>query len=154
MNMQRLYPYTLITDKEPWDFSRFTPDVVCIALGVNDVGTSPYDTRLLAQACCDFYEELRRLYPQATLVWLSGGPLTGQRAKDLRNAIDIMEQQAADNDDYFVYSFDLMPLDGSQKFGADWHPGRMHHIQMANELTDFLRIIMDWYNEDEEREFY
>ena len=42
--MPRLYDRTLFcVEEEKWDFSRYTPDVVCVNLGTNDVSTEPYD---------------------------------------------------------------------------------------------------------------
>ena len=43
-----------------------------------------------------------------------------------------------------VYRFDFTPHDGSLGYGADWHPSMRQHEKMANELTPFLKKLMNW----------
>ena len=48
VNMNTEYPYTLLyNNQQKWDFSRYTPDVVCINLGTNDTSTQGADSVLL-----------------------------------------------------------------------------------------------------------
>lgn len=43
-----------------------------------------------------------------------------------------------------LYRLDLTPADGSLGYGTAMHPSLRQHTKMAEELTAFLRQIMNW----------
>ena len=140
------YDYTLFPDKqERWDFSRFTPQVVCINLGTNDLSTNNYDKALLRQAYVRFLAQVRGHYPHAKIVFLCGSMLGGKELDIARAILDDVVAKARQDGDGEVYRFDFTPHDGSLKYGADWHPSLWQHQKMAAELTAYLRTLMQWY---------
>lgn len=140
-----LYTQTLFNDStETWDFARYTPHVVCINLGTNDVSTGAYDTALLEEAYRDFLHRLRKYYPGAKIVLLSGCMLSGQHLQDVRGALDRVAAEATAAGDTAVYRFDLTPSDGSLGYGASWHPSKAQQAQSASELIGFLRSLTGW----------
>ena len=140
-----LYPYTQFgMSGEKWDFSRFTPDVVCVNLGTNDTTNPGYDVKLLTNAFKNFLKTLRGHYPNAKIVLLTGTMLKGQRLADVKKAHQDAIKDAHDRGDMEVYSFDFTPDDGSLGKGVFNHPSRKRHEKMAQELVPFLREITGW----------
>ena len=131
--------------KEKWDFSRYQPDVVCINLGTNDLSTPNYDLSLLKQSYQKFLKMVRQHNPKAKIVLLTGSMLYNQElqlAKQLLDEIANMAQKAGDKE---VYRFDMNHIDGEAFLGNDWHPNVYQDEKMANELTAYLRKLMNWF---------
>lgn len=143
--MPAMYTQTLFRDSsEKWDFSRYTPDVVCVNLGTNDVSTKPYDTQLLEQGYRSFLKTLRSYYPKAIIVLLSGCMLHDQPLLDVQTALNRVASEANSAGDKNVYRFDLTPTDGSLGYGASWHPSKAQQYKSADELIPFIRKITGW----------
>ena len=144
--MPRVYDRTLLSvDSVKWDFTRYTPDVVCVNLGTNDVSTDPYDRTMLENAYRDFYYTLRAKYPEAKIVFLSGCAMVGNRLEHLQYAMDTVVRQARLKGDVNVFRFDLSSQRGDLGYGAQWHPSLWQHEKMAGELTAYLRGLMKWF---------
>lgn len=143
--MPALYPYTQFgMTGEKWDFSKFTPDVVCVNLGTNDTTNPGYDVDLMTKAFKDFLKTLRGHYPKAKIVLLTGTMIKGDRLADVKKAHQSAIRDANERGDYEIYSFDFTPEDGSLGKGVFNHPSRRRHEQMARELVPFLREITGW----------
>lgn len=145
--MPAVYPYTLYGTKgEKWDFSRFTPDVVCINLGTNDTSGPRYRIDLFLDNYVKFYHTLRQYYPHAKIVLLSGTMIKAgsKREQELNNALGQVLEEARMEGDTEVYRFDMTPENGSLGWGSAWHPSMRRHAKMAEELTAYLRRIMGW----------
>ena len=144
--MPRVYDQTLFgVESEKWDFGQYTPDVVCVNLGTNDVSTDPYDKTMLENAYRDFYYTLRAKYPEAKIVFLSGCALAGARLEHIQYAMDGVVRQARLKGDTNVYRFDLSHQTGDLGYGAKWHPSLWQQEKMAGELTAYLRGLMKWF---------
>ena len=131
--------------REKWDFSRYQPDVVCINLGTNDLSTPNYDLALLKQSYQKFLKVVRQHNPKAKIVLLTGSMLYNQElqiAKQLLDEITAKAQKAGDKE---VYRFDMAPIDNIAFYGNDWHPNVYQDEKMANELTAYLRKLMNWF---------
>lgn len=146
INMPSQYEYTLYDDtSEKWDFGRFTPDVVCINLGTNDLSTNNYDLKLYKKAFKKFLKTVRSHNPKAKIVLLCGSMMSGQELKDAQTALNEVVAEANKEGDKEVYRFDFTPQDGSLMYGADFHPSIWQHEKMGAELTAFLRTLMKWW---------
>lgn len=144
--MPRVYDRTLFGNENlKWDFAQYTPDVVCVNLGTNDVSTDPYDKTMLENAYRDFYYTLRANYPDAKIVFLSGCALAGRRLEHIQFAMDAVVRQARLKGDEKVFRFDMSSQDGKLGYGANWHPSLWQQEKMAGELTSYLRGLMKWF---------
>lgn len=144
-NFQDVYPYMQFgTTGEKWDFSRYTPDVVCVNLGTNDTTNPGYDITLLTNAYKNFLKTLRSHYPNAKIVLLTGSMLKGQRLADVKKAHRDAIADAKARGDNEVYTLDFTPEDGSVAKGVFNHPSRERHEKMAQELIPFIRQITGW----------
>lgn len=143
--MPACYDQTLFGDTtQTWDFTQYTPDVVCINLGTNDVSTPGYDPQRLYQAYADFIATVRHNYPQAKIVLLTGCMLSGHPLSIVQKALDRITRECHRAGDQEVYRFDMTPQTGNLGYGAGWHPSLQQHRRMADELTPFLRELMGW----------
>ena len=143
-NMPAQYEYTLYNDKsERWDFNRWQPDIVCINLGTNDLSTEPYDTNLLKQGYKTLLAQVRKGNPKAKVVFLCGSMLRGNVLDICKQILNEVTEEAHKAGDKQVYRFDFSPMDGSLGYGTDWHPSLKRHQKMADELTPFLKKLME-----------
>ena len=130
---------------ERWDFSRYQPDVVCINLGTNDLSTDNYDLQLLKQGYQKLLQQVRRHYPQAKILFLTGSMLGGKELQLARQLLDEVAAEARKAGDQEVYRFDLSPIDDEAFYGNDYHPNVYEDEKMAAELTAYLRKLMGWF---------
>ena len=145
VNMNTEYPYTLLYNNQyRWDFTRYTPDVVCINLGTNDTSTHGADSLLLLNGYKQLYQQVRGHYPKAKIVLLCGCMMNGKQLLAAQEALNATAEYAHEKGDAEVYRFDFTPHDGSLGYGADWHPSMKQHEKMAEELTPYLKELMKW----------
>lgn len=146
INMNTEYPYTLLYDhSEPWDFSRFTPQLVCINLGTNDTSTSGADPALLRQGYRNIIAQVRSHYPDAKILLLCGSMMGGDQLAQAKNAMDDVVKELKKKGDKKLYRFDFTPQDGSLGYGADWHPSMQQQQKMADELVPYIEsVVMPW----------
>ena len=145
VTMNTEYPNTLLyNDKYTWDFSRYTPNLVCINLGTNDTSTIGADSLLLLNGFKKLYHQVRSHYPKAKIVFLCGCMMSGDQLRSAQQALEKTTEYAHQQGDSEVYRFDFTPHDGSLGYGGDWHPSMRQHEKMANELTPFLKQLMKW----------
>ena len=143
--MPKEFKHTLFADTTlSWDFSRWQPEVVCINLGTNDFSTDNYDPALYEKAYRNFLSDVRKVYPKAKIVLLSG-PMLGEKENGIEKGIlDKLQKERAKKGDKAVYRFDFTPQTGALGYGASWHPSFKQQQLMAQELTPFIRDIMKW----------
>lgn len=133
------YDRTMLYRAEyPWDHTSFIPDIVCINLGTNDTSLDNYDIGRFEAAYAGFVAHLRELYPQAKIVLLTGSMMSGKALSDVKGVLDHIASENAG-----VYRFDMTPQDGSLGYGADYHPSRQQAQKMADELTSYLKTLLD-----------
>ena len=131
--------------QEKWDFNRYQPDVVCINLGTNDLSTPNYDLSLLKQGYQKLLKMVRQHNPKAKIVFLTGSMLYNQELQIAKQLLDEVTTEAHKAGDKEVYRFDMAPINGNKYYGNDWHPNIYQDEKMANELTPYLRQLMNWF---------
>ena len=131
--------------QEKWDFNRYQPDVVCINLGTNDLSTPNYDLSLLKQGYQKLLKMVRQHNPKAKIVFLTGSMLYHQELQLAKQLLDEVTAEAQKAGDKEVYRFDMAPINGNKYYGNDWHPNIYQDEKMANELTPYLRKLMNWF---------
>ena len=139
--MPQVYPNTFyLRPGTPWDFRRFTPDVVCLNLGTNDFSTTGVNVDLFVATYRTFVEQLLARHPKARVVMLQGPMNTGP---ELRAALDRVRGQLTAEAAPRIH-FLALSAQGSVGLGADYHPNRAQSEINARELTAFLRELMAW----------
>ena len=71
--------------------------------------------------------------------------MNGKQLQSARQALDTTIEYAHGEGDHEVYRFDFTPADGSLGYGADWHPSMLQQEKMSNELTPYLKTLMNWH---------
>lgn len=143
--MPAMYEQTLFKDStEQWNHALYTPDVVCLNLGTNDMSLDNYDTNLLEEGYRKFVNHLRATYPKAKIVLLTGPLMSGKPLDIVKQTLDKIADEHHRQGDQEVYRFDFSPQTGSLAIGASYHPSLRQHMKMASELTVFLQKITGW----------
>ncbi len=142
--MKFIYPHTKYSTKgELWDFSKYQPHLVCLALGTNDT-TGSYSADGLADAFVLFVRTLRDYYPEARIVMLIGPMMSEKRRADLRRAHQAVIDDGKERGDNAIFSFEFSESDKAMGMGSQGHPNVAHHQVMADELTPYLQQLMNW----------
>lgn len=143
--MPRWYDYTLLYDStERWNPTRYTPDVVCINLGTNDLSTNNYDINHYRDNYRAFLRHLRTVYPKAKIVMLTGSMLGGRELSEATRALNELQKEFKAKGDKNIFRFDFTPIDRTLGYGADYHPSMLQQAEMGGELTTFLKNLMNW----------
>lgn len=147
--MPRQFPLALADDEDSaWDFGQWTPDVVVINLGTNDMYAKPPPAREeFLGAYLALLQSVRAVYPDAH-VFCAVGPMVGQdqpsHLTDSRQYTQAVVDSARDSGDDKVYYIEFpmnTPADG---FGANEHPSLATHRRMAEQLTAAIRNVTGW----------
>lgn len=111
-----------------WDFASWTPDVVCINLGINDY-PSPTITQYV-----NFVTSIRTKYPNA-YIFLLAGPMS--YSTTLKTAISGAVTQLNSNGDTKVYYFN--PVYRCFHWG---HPRAFDNVEYAKELVTKIKTVI------------
>lgn len=133
-------------EKPAWDFGRWVPDVVIIAMGANDlVGDVPPTKQDVVDAYVDFVHTIRGRNPEAPIV-IATGPAFGGDDPPADQLLEyftaaVQTLNAEGDAKVSLLAFDRYNGD---KFGCDYHPSKALHAMMAAQLTTHLKQILGW----------
>ncbi|HEY9047054.1 MAG TPA: SGNH/GDSL hydrolase family protein, partial [Ohtaekwangia sp.] len=122
----------------PWDFSRYTPDIVTVCLGQND---GVQDSVKFSQEYIDFIKTLRSHYPAAQIVCLTSPMADETLKKAMKNYLTGIVQYANQHGDKKVSRYFFSRSFNS---GCGGHPDLHEHIQIAAELSEYIESLMKW----------
>lgn len=141
--------------QEQNDFTAWKPDAVIINLGANDANAmgisawhgpggarfkqedTPSCRRLVEDAALSFLHKLRRLNPQAELVWAYG--MTGDTLRpQLEGAVARFREEAGDQSVHYL----ALPASAAETMGSRRHPGAPCHQEAAALTAALLREIL------------
>ncbi len=139
--MPARYDWAIPTDKTPWDFSRFQPDVVVMNLDDNDFSTGN-PGQVYVDAYLKLTRHIRANYPNATFIhvveWKTGST-TNQSAANVVNQM-VATLKAGGNPKHSV--FDMRPYANTKQCGG--HPDMAAAQAMGSALATGLRSVMGW----------
>lgn len=132
-----------------WNFSKYTPKIVSIALGTNDLSNgdgktprTPFDSTKFVNNYIAFVQLVKSKYPDAQIVFLNSPMVQGERNSLLQNclvtikkAIDSLHPSAKP-----VALFFFKPMKAR---GCTGHPNVEDHAILADELYPFLKALLD-----------
>jgi hypothetical protein len=118
-----------------WDFSQYQPDVVTVCLGQND---GIQDSVAFCGAYVRFVGHLRRVYPAARIVLLTSpmgnAELTAVLKRYLGGVVGAVRDAGVSS---FFFS-------KQWTHGCAGHPDMEDDMDIANELTGYLKGLMGW----------
>jgi hypothetical protein len=126
------------SNKITWDFKRYQPDLVVICIGEED---RMVDSLNFCNKYRDFLKSLRGFYPVAQLVCISSPMSDEKTGARLRNYISSVVSSAKRNGDERVQQYIFTQAYNS---GCSKHPNLEEHVEIALELTTYLKKLMAW----------
>ncbi len=126
---------------QPYDFSAWQPDIVCIRLGTNDCGgmnqkdSFEQDRDTVAAGCAELLRKVRKNNPAAKIVWILPG--TQSHPELPAEAVEKVKQEGMQN----VFTFAL-PDYGPEDMGAREHPNAAWNRKAGLLLAEYLKTIL------------
>jgi hypothetical protein len=149
-SMPEVYDQTLPPEwKRPWDFSRWKPDAVVVALGQNDFLSSDPGELPFTTALEWFLTHIENEYPKAQVFFLlgpmtwDGWPPKVHALTRLRNYVSLVVNTHLHHGDERLHLLEVL-RSSTEAQGCDHHPGVATHARAGEELTMALRKAMNW----------
>jgi len=134
------------TDK--WNFNTYSPKIVSIALGTNDLSNGdgktprkPFDEQVFISSFVKFTKLVKSKYPKAQIALLSSPMLKGDSRDVLEKCLTAIKTQV-DADypkDKPVRTFFFPAMDAH---GCNGHPSVAEHLTLATELKPFFEQLL------------
>lgn len=132
----------------PWNFSKYTPDLVVITLGTNDfskgggkIPRPPLDGNAFVKDYTGFVAMVRKKYPHAKFLLANSPMITNEN----KNVLDGYLQRVIDNrksaGDSAITRFRWME---TYNKGCDGHPYMNQQAKMADQLEPVVSRFMGW----------
>jgi len=137
-----------LNDRPQWDFTRYHPVIVSIALGTNDMSNGdgkkprlPFDSSLYVGNYIKFVRTVKSKYPWAQIILLNSPMVGGQRGNLLENCVLTVKNEINKSfpNDKPVTTFFFKPM---QARGCTGHPNVEDHAIMAEQLAPFLKTFL------------
>jgi hypothetical protein len=131
-----------------WDFKRYTPEIVSIALGTNDLSNGdgktprkPFDSSVFVSSYVKFIKAVKAKYPKAQIALLSSPMVRAGSGKTLEGClIEVKKQVDAEYpSDKAVQTFFFKAMDAH---GCAGHPDVQDHLLMAEQLKPFFQKLL------------
>jgi lysophospholipase L1-like esterase len=148
--MPQVYEKTRLqeSDTQAWDFKKYGPKVVSIALGTNDFSKGdgvktrlPFDSAVFVSTYIKFVIRVRTKYPAAQIALLSSPMLNGAARTLLQNCLTAVKTNvdALNPTAKQVALFFFEPM---QPHGCSGHPSVEDHAILVQELAPFFRKLL------------
>lgn len=131
-----------------WDFSKYKPAIVSIALGTNDYSNGdgkrerlPFDSATFVDTYIKFVQLVKSKYPTAQIALLSSPMINGDRRIILQNCLTAVKKHvdAMYPGDKHVALFFFEPM---QARGCYGHPSVEDHAILAKQLIPFFKGLL------------
>ncbi|MEO7215728.1 GDSL-type esterase/lipase family protein [Mucilaginibacter sp.] len=134
--------------QQKWDFTTYSPKIVSIALGTNDISKGdrvhprkPFDTAVYEGNFVKFIQLVKTKYPKAQIALLSSPMVKGESGKMLENCLRSIKAKidALYPKDKPVATFFFPPMDPR---GCSGHPSVEDHAILAEQLNPFFKKLL------------
>lgn len=138
----------LVGSSRNWDFSKYNPKIVSIALGTNDLSNGdgktprlPFDSAKFVNGYIGFIQFVKSKYPNAQIVFLNSPMVSGDRNILLQNCLTAIKQKidGLHPSDKPVALFFFKPM---RARGCSGHPSVEDHAILADEIFPFLKNLL------------
>jgi len=135
-------------NQQGWDFKKYNPKVVSIALGTNDFSNGdgkkvrlPFDSSIFVNRYIKFVQLIKSKYPSAQIAILNSPMVNGSRRMLFENCITTVKQKIDGlfPSDKPVALFLFKPMNAG---GCSGHPSVGDHAVLAEELAPFFRELL------------
>lgn len=136
-------------NQQLWDFTKYQPAIVSIALGTNDLSEGdgvkarlPFDSTTFVNNYIDFVRTVKSKYPLAQVALLSSPMTGGDAGNRLQNCLKAVKKnidiEYPDSKPIALHFFKPM-----KPKGCSWHPDVEDHAVLANELVGFFKTLLN-----------
>ncbi len=137
-----------LDSSQKWDFKKYSPDIISIALGTNDFSNGdgrrprlPFDSATFVNHYIDFVQLIKSKYPSAQIALLSSPMVNGVNRQTLQNCLTAVKQNIdtrhRTGKPVALYFFNPM-----HAHGCAGHPNVEEHAILANELVPFFKKLL------------
>jgi hypothetical protein len=149
-SMPKVYEHADLSDsgRRPWDFSRYKPRIVSIALGTNDLSKgdgksarAPFDSARYVRDYVKFVRLVKNKYPSARIALLSS-PMVGGADRELLQHCLTAVGSAIDSLNPAARPVALFFFEPMAPRGCSYHPNVEDHAQLAAQLEPFYRRLL------------
>jgi hypothetical protein len=126
-----------------WDFNKFAPDIVSIALGTNDLSDgdgkkirSPFSVDSFSVAYINFLKTIYSKYPKTKVALLTSPMVAGQKDSILNLCLQKIREHYKDK------KIEIFRFSGIMPHGCDYHPLKEEQQLMADALLPFFQKLL------------
>lgn len=161
--LPKLYPIAVPANTDSgiaseWDFSKDSPDVICINIGTNDFAVDPPLKENFVQTYIDFVIALNQYHKKSSpkMVLVCGpliinywpeNPATGKPFRSLdiyKEYLNKIRKVLQNEHNINISICELSSVDRQKGYGADFHPNQWQHKKNGEELAAHIQSIMNW----------
>ncbi|OOQ60878.1 SGNH/GDSL hydrolase family protein [Mucilaginibacter pedocola] len=150
LSMPQVYENTdlQLNSSNKWNFSQYSPKIVSIALGTNDMSKgdgvharAPFDTTTFTNKYVKFVQLVKSKYPKAQIALLSSPMIKGKERIVLQNCLTAIKAKvdALYPTDKKVATFFFEPM---EPHGCSAHPSVEDHAILADQLKPFFAGLL------------
>ena len=132
---------------QTWDFKKFSPDLVSICLGTNDLSDGdgihprlPFDSEAYTKKYIEFINTVYNHYPNIQIALLSSPMLEGEKAEILNKCLENIKSHFDDKKvekSIAIYTFNERLANG-----CSTHPDMNDHELIAKKLAPFYKNLL------------
>lgn len=135
-------------DPRKWNFKTYSPKVVSIALGTNDLSTGdgkssrkPFDDTVFVSNYIRFVQLVKTKYPKARIALLSSPMVKGIARTSLEKCLNQIKKEIDNRypTNVPVDTFFFTPMNAH---GCDGHPSVQDHQLLAEQLIPFYKKLL------------
>lgn len=135
--------------QQKWDFKKYSPKIVSIALGTNDLSNGdgknarkPFDEKIFLDQYVNFIKLVKSKYPKAQIALLSSPMVKGKSRDILENCLNTIKKRV---DSLYpsgrgIKTFFFPAMD---PHGCTGHPSTEDHLILAEQLLPFYRKLLE-----------
>ena len=128
-----------------WDFDQYSPDLVSICLGTNDLSEGdgekerlPFNKEKYTEAYIGFVKGVYERYPDTKVALLTSPMISGDKGEVLLECLNKVKDAFADDHTIAVFEFDTITPGGCGS-----HPDLDDHQKMADMLIPFYKDLLN-----------
>lgn len=135
-------------NRQKWDFKKYKPAIVSIALGTNDLSGGdgktarlPFSEQVFVKSYVDFVKQVKLKYPKAKIALISSPMISKESSIVLEKCLLLIKGQIDKlyPADKAVQTFFFKPITAH---GCTGHPSVEDHLILAQELKPFYKAML------------
>ncbi|HOO83615.1 MAG TPA: GDSL-type esterase/lipase family protein [Prolixibacteraceae bacterium] len=138
--------YLDLNSNKKRDFSKYSPNIVSIALGTNDFSDGdgvnerlPFNEEQFTQSYISFVESILSHYPQTQITLLSSPMVSGEKNQTFLSCLNKVKTHF---ESIAAKPIVIFEFENIKPHGCDYHPDINDHMMMAEQLYPFYSNLL------------